>query len=59
MAKKPSKVAELFDEETVEMVRTGVYLRKDVYDWLKENSETSGKSMNQIINKVLLKFMGE
>lgn len=53
---KKSKVAELFDEETSEMVRTGLYLRKDVHERLKEASEESGKSVNQIINKILVKF---
>lgn len=55
MAKK-SKIADLFDDETMEMVRTGVYLRKDVYDALKAASDESGKSMNQIVNKILLRF---
>ncbi|RYZ83710.1 MAG: hypothetical protein EOP04_19430 [Proteobacteria bacterium] len=56
---KKSKVADLFDDEKVEMVRTGVYLRKDVHDLLKAASEESGKSVNQIVNKILLKFFEE
>ncbi len=55
MAKK-SKVAVLFEDDSVDMVRTGVYLRKDVYDCLKNASEETGKSMNQIVNKILLNF---
>ncbi len=58
MAKK-SKVADLFEDESVDMVRTGLYLRKDIHEWLKDESEKSGKSMNQIINRILQKFKDE
>ena len=59
MAKKSSesvKVADLFEDETVEMIRTGLYLRKDLHEKLKEASAETGKSINQILNKIIGKF---
>ena len=57
--KLEKKVADLFGEGGNEKVRCSIYLKQSVHQKVVDASESSGRSINQVVEKILEKFFEE